>query len=1230
MTGKSYDINVNPAVKSLNKLEKAVGKYNDKLNIAADRQKALNAQQKSAITRLANFNQNVSSGTKRVGRLVKAIEKLAGATAIYDQLALDAAKLSKSSASIALSYDRASGKIRAFNIAVAQSTNAVNAEESRIRVLNRTVSGLNNRFKGLIATFDAKNARLGLQESKLRSDAAAMAASGRSANIFARTLRRLNDIVFTFVGYGALFLVTNELRQSIGAAKEWTKSVSEIRTISDRNAVSTERWTEELTNLSNSFGISFLDAAEGAYQALSNQVVNAADSFNFLQSEAVLALTTVSTLEASVGATTAVINAYGESASAAARINAILFKTVEEGRIRLEDMSDTIGRVAILSSQLGVSFVEQQAALTQLTKLGLRTEEAMTLLRNVELKLIKPSETMSELFQEWGFTSGQAAVQTLGLAGVMSRFLETAKEGGDVVAELGDIFTRLRAVVGAVGLTQEDLNKEIEKFGTAAQDHFGAFLEITNSLNTRATRQIQQFSNTFVQEFGLPVLVTLVDLADKFGGLEATTIQAFTVMRDGAVILATLSIAYYGVRTATALNTIATNLNTFATVANLSVQEKLTKALYAKRLAQGLVIIGITAAVYAIYRIITAQQRYEDSIRTLKAELKGEFAEAAIIGFERLSAVTADAAQKGLASIDRFEKGYLGRIASLIKANNDFSQSVEDAVIAAADSFSDLVENVIEKTIDKIKDLRKEIDSLQDSLKSGEKRVAKAELKLEVDEALQNAVVIQDLKDKITELENRAKEALTGRDSQGKLRLDERTFDDINQQIDRLREKIKEFATEKIPEIKLPPLKPLPLVRRQQGESSEDSAARQENRRELQQQRSDRHRERQNQLDIQRQEKLNRLAFFYNKEIIRADREHLRLYKEYLVLLDQEAKRKDALLTSKQAQFDDLQVLLERLDTFDFETAKPGDFQQLRGEFANAPRGLLSETDRLQVLREFNQKEFEANRQAAVKEKEAKLKEVKENTISALEDFRNLLREKEKLENEFIAKRTTGFKADAITETLAEITRRNKKALEAIRATDPAHSLRGETAFDRLSPEERELREGPFRKALEKVKEIRELLKRELKFPTDEGFAVLIDKFNALTRLEGQKLLSPESINGLVALQSVLEGIKNADTAISEISEAVIRVQKGLNSVGIKLDDNEANNTLDQLEKRIERLKQLGASIRIDLSNQPNTPPQAINKPPVTVNLGGIVTRADPEEVVSIIKRAIRRGELIV
>jgi TP901 family phage tail tape measure protein len=324
-----------------------------------------------------------------------------------------------------------------------------------------------------------------------------------------------------------------------GAREEmaFQRRISEIRTISQNAKLDFKQWALAVQDLSDRFNRAPLDVAEGIYQTLSNQVTEGTNAIAFMSQALRLSQITVSSATESVQALTAAINAYRYTVADARYISDVFFKTVELGRLRLGEIANTIGRVLVLGKQLGLSFEDVTASVAALSIQGIRASEAQTWLRNVMLKLIRPTDRMKELFAEWGVVSGVAAIETFGWVGVLEKLKKAVDESGDGLSELGAMFNRIRATTGAAGLVGniDTLKDALEEMKNSTESAADAFDKIRESAGFQLQRELQKLSNYFSIELGQQLIEALHDATKWMGGL-AIVIKRVT---QAAIILGT-------------------------------------------------------------------------------------------------------------------------------------------------------------------------------------------------------------------------------------------------------------------------------------------------------------------------------------------------------------------------------------------------------------------------------------------------------------------------------------------------------------------------------------------------------------------------------------------------------------------------------------------------------------------------------------------------------------------
>lgn len=364
--------------------------------------------------------------------------------------------------------------------------------------------------------------------------------AGGSIGSLATQMTRLTRITFIQLFLRQFFQFQQAVMESVQGAGEFERALAEIRTISGEAKLSFEEMSQSLTRISENIGVARIDLAAAAYQALSAQVADTSNVFTMVDTSAKLATATLSTTKESVDALSSVMNSFGASAGATEDIAGKLFKTIELGRIRMGELSKVIGRVAPLAAELGVSLDETLAGLAALTLSGVNAAEAGTLLSNVMLKLIKPTEALAGVYAELGVQSGEVLIAQEGFRGALDKIAEA---GGGSSKAMGELFGRIRALRAALSLTgrqAETFDATLAKIReSGAKDLQEAFDEIKDTNFQELQRNIQQLSNTIEDTFGVTMLKAVNKFFDFIGGADKIMnrmVQAFIV--GGATILA--------------------------------------------------------------------------------------------------------------------------------------------------------------------------------------------------------------------------------------------------------------------------------------------------------------------------------------------------------------------------------------------------------------------------------------------------------------------------------------------------------------------------------------------------------------------------------------------------------------------------------------------------------------------------------------------------------------------
>ncbi len=312
--------------------------------------------------------------------------------------------------------------------------------------------------------------------------------------------------------------VTNGLREAATEAVALQIAIAEIQTI-DTGTVAFQEWAVVLREVSDRFGSNLADVAEGAYQSLSNQVIDTTNDFKLFGVEVEkFALATKGDFSTAVNAITGILNAFQKDVGEAEEVAAKLFKTIELGRLRIADL-ENIGNIAILAKQLNVELEDLLASYATLTIQGVKATEASTQLRGILIKLIKPTGEMTKLFKEIGVESGEAAIATFGYANFL-RILQEKTRGS--TTELGKYINRIRGISGALAFTGkgfEILQENIEQISDGMFSYQEAVDLVMDNTGKRLEIALNQLRNIFTVDIMTPLLVSLGRATNEFKDL---------------------------------------------------------------------------------------------------------------------------------------------------------------------------------------------------------------------------------------------------------------------------------------------------------------------------------------------------------------------------------------------------------------------------------------------------------------------------------------------------------------------------------------------------------------------------------------------------------------------------------------------------------------------------------------------------------------------------------------
>lgn len=334
------------------------------------------------------------------------------------------------------------------------------------------------------AARDAERAKKGLGSASTKAGRDIKAANdniARSATAAAKSFRLLSSAIAPI---GAAIAAAFSLRPLIA----FKDAMAEVSTLVDTTTFDMARLEKAAIAQSAAFGGSAADQARAFYQIISAGASSAAQATEILTAANKLAVGGVTDVTTAADGLTSVLNAYGSKVEGATAVSDALFVGMRAGKTTIGQLASSLGKVAPLAAQTGVSFDELVAGVSALTKGGISTTEAVTGVRAVLAAVAKPTTEAAKLAKALGLEFNAAALQSKGFAGFLQDIV--AKTGGSTDA-LSQLFGGVEALVPIMALSGQagkDFTAILEQMGIKAGATEEAFTKMAMSPGFQAGR----------------------------------------------------------------------------------------------------------------------------------------------------------------------------------------------------------------------------------------------------------------------------------------------------------------------------------------------------------------------------------------------------------------------------------------------------------------------------------------------------------------------------------------------------------------------------------------------------------------------------------------------------------------------------------------------------------------------------------------------------------------------
>lgn len=300
-------------------------------------------------------------------------------------------------------------------------------------------------------------------------------------------------------------------------ANDLDKAIRQVSTLTSDGILPVDKIKKEVLDISDATGIAQSDVANAMYEALSAGV-DESKVVDFTKKAINLTEAGFTDLSTAIDATTTILNAYGDKAFDVSKVSDILVKTQDKGKITVDELAGSIGRVIPTAAAAGVNVDQLGAAYSILTAKGMNARIATTNLEGMLSELSTTgSKTDTILRLRTGKSFAQLTEEGTNLGKVLGIIDGAAKESG---LTLKDMFGQSTAGSAALSLLSDGVEGYTAMLGTMNNAQ-GATDKNAEKMKGNAytwQKAVNKMKNTMI-DLGDAIAPVLIPIADKIGEL---------------------------------------------------------------------------------------------------------------------------------------------------------------------------------------------------------------------------------------------------------------------------------------------------------------------------------------------------------------------------------------------------------------------------------------------------------------------------------------------------------------------------------------------------------------------------------------------------------------------------------------------------------------------------------------------------------------------------------------
>lgn len=436
-------------------------------------------------------------------------------------------------------------------------------------------------------------------------DAASAAADDKSSKSLLLTFDQIIRLVEVTTIRRFFRDILQGMQDAIGTAVDLQIQIASIQALAKNNGIGFSSLAGQIREFSEAAARPQADVAAAILTGFQSGIIKTQADLRIMNE--VIRFTTATVSELTVGMTllATTLNAFRIGNTEADRVNNQFFETLRNGRLSVQELNSVMNSMASNGAAAGVR-LEEVLGLVQNLSRSMSASSAGSTTTSIISAITQPSSELSRVFRQWGFDTGQMALQVLGLTGVLQRLFSEIQSGNPQVQGVATQFRTFQNVLRDQG-GLDRLGTDITAIANAGAEPLNrAFESIGLTAGEKFKLELEKVKNYFVTDFAHSFLEGVEKLTQPWGGLSKVIKDAASAVVEmvnyllafaGTINSAVAYVNSFGVSIGTLVKVFilykATVYAVTAVQSALAIQQTITAA---AALANGVTIDGVTAA----------------------------------------------------------------------------------------------------------------------------------------------------------------------------------------------------------------------------------------------------------------------------------------------------------------------------------------------------------------------------------------------------------------------------------------------------------------------------------------------------------------------------------------------------------------------------------------------------------------------------------------------------------